>query len=110
MRARLIIICVVGALMISCGFIASGVFTYAWATDIPKSFAHDVIRAFYMPQALSAALALDAIGPSRNTFSVWIYALWFFATLPASLIYMLIVLGGIRLFHRPQSGAAKPGR
>ena len=102
MRARLVIVCIVGALILSAGFIASGLFTYAWVTDAPKSFAHNLIRIFYMPQALSGALALDALERGRDANPVLAYALWFLATVPASLIYMLVAIGGVKLVRRPQ--------
>jgi hypothetical protein len=107
MRARVVIGCIVGALILSAGFIVSGLFTYAWATDMPKSFAHEVIRAFYMPQALSGALVLDVIERDRDASPVMAYGLWFLATLPASLIYVLIAIGSLKLIRRlqPTKGA-----
>jgi hypothetical protein len=55
-----------------------------------------------MPQAMSAALTLDALasGPDASAMA---YALAFLATLPASFVYALAGAGCLRLFQRLQA-------
>src|SRR5262245_35973302 len=80
------------AAVLSIGFVLTAIYTFAWATDVPKVGVTALIRAFYMPQALAAALTLDAFGP-REKSEALAYAIAFLATLPVSFLYA--VLGGI---------------
>jgi hypothetical protein len=109
MRVRLAIVCVIGALILSAGFIASGLLTYAWVTDVRKSPIHRAVRAFYLPHTLSAALVLDAleIGWTQDAKRATPYMVWFVASLPASLTYMLVGIGCIGLIRRGRRSPAR---
>jgi hypothetical protein len=61
--------------------------------------ATDLIRIFYMPHALSAAVTLDALGPEQGS-SRMAYVLAFVATLPASFVYVLVCVWFLRLVRR----------
>jgi hypothetical protein len=97
-----VIVCIVGALMLSAGFVASGLAAYGAFGDMRKSLAFRAVRGFYFPHTVSAGLILDALEVewTRDANRRTAYLLWFFASLPASLTYMLAGIGGVVLIRR----------
>src|SRR6185436_13810162 len=83
MRARTVGLYLFATLLLSGVFALTAVYTFAWASHPPASATTYLIRAFYMPQAMSAAVALDVLGLGYEP-SVLGYVLAFAATLPSS--------------------------
>lgn len=77
---------IIVAIALSTGFVLTAIYSYAWVTHIPKVGFDAVIRIFYMPHALAAALTLDAIYPRRGSQTL-AYILAFVVTLPISFLY-----------------------
>jgi hypothetical protein len=89
MPRPLIVYGLLATFALSAGFVATAIYTYAWVTDIPKVGFNAAIRLFYMPHALAAAAVLDTLAPHRES-ALLSYSLAFLATLPVSLLYVLI--------------------
>ena len=89
MHKPLIVYRLLATVALSTGFVATAIYTFAWVTDIPKVGFNAAIRFFYMPHALAAAAVLDTLAPHRES-ALLSYSLAFLATLPVSLLYVLI--------------------
>ena len=96
MSKRKVSVCLIVAIALSFGFILTNIYTFTWATDIPKTTIHEIVRIFYMAHALTSVTALEFLPDGINSEGI-IYTFVFVVTLPVSIIYVLVpvVCGGL---------------